>query len=130
MGKKRGAWIRGKTHSIYPVGGYAEGYAWRFQLCINTKTGRITTKLDRPVLNVVTLKKRNMRSVDRKWFVSNCGRKFMVDKEVDHDWDSDMVWCRVVSPMENGNRHEVQTPCRSFVEIEPWLQELYPGKRR
>ena len=130
MGGKNCAWIRGKTFTVYLITGYEEGCGWQLQLFVNTKTGRTATKSDRPSSVLHDQKKTRVRHTDRQWFLRNCGWDFMKDKEVDHNWNSKMMWCHIVSPMENANRREVPFSGKSFVEFEAWLEELYPGKRR
>ena len=130
MIKKRGSWIRTAT-TISLIGGSEESYKWEIK-CQVSRKGKITTEADKSILCVIDPLKTISRVMDRKWFIRHCGVEYMSNKEVDHDWKSDPIWCRVVSPMENGGRREVQSGKRrnSFVETEEWLQELYPGERR
>lgn len=130
MIKKRGSWIRTAT-TISLIGGSEESYKWEIK-CQVSRKGKITTEADKSILRVIDPLKTISRVMDRKWFIRHCGEEYMSDKEVDHDWESNPIWCHVVSPMENGGRREVQSGKRrnSFVETEEWLQELYPGERR
>lgn len=131
MLERKNSWIRGKTYTVSLIAGSFTGHNWGISISINTRSGKIKNGADRPGIITTDPQRSKLRHKDRHWFTKQCGRGYMKDKEVDHAWNSEMVWCRVVSPEENGGRHHVQSEFRaSFIDTEEWLEELYPGERR
>ena len=132
MSERKNRWIRGKRHDIFLAVGEVPGYIWKLRISINTGRGEITTRSDKPLLHITDVKKARLRIRDRRWFVKQCGKEYMSNKEVDHDWNADPVWARIVSPMVNGGRRRISCGYggRSFVDCEEWLEELYQGEHR
>jgi len=127
------SWIKKHGKLIVLYSGKEDGYRWVLQIYVN-KHGIITTKPDEPVISIYDKERVKIRDVDRAWFVRICGKEYMKDKEVDHDWESyektGIAWCRVISPEEHRNSKSNSWNKTSFVENEDWFEELYPGERR
>lgn len=129
--ERKSSWIRRRQHTIVLASGGEEGKGWAISVKIETKNGRITTPPDNPSLGFKDKVKHQYRCKDRAFFVRHCGKEYMKDKEVDHAWGSNPIWAFVVPPEVNGGRHEVCTAaCKSFVETEEWIEEMYKGRRR
>ena len=126
--RRPASWI--KKGRVHLASQDEEGYHIQLVLNVN-KHGIITTKPDKPLIVIHDKEKYRIRKVDRKWFVRNCGKEYMEDKEVDHDWHAEIPWCKVISAKEHRNSHSLSKICgKSFVETENWIEELYPGERR
>lgn len=131
MLERKSSWIRGKDYTVSLVAGSSEGHNYQISISINSHSGKIKNGADRPGIIITDPQRTRLRHKDRHWFTKHCGRRYMKDKEVDHAWDSEIIWCRVTSPEENGGRYCVQSEFRaSFIDTEEWVEELYPGERR